>query len=342
MSANLAFLIAFSLIFIGMLALMTLAVKCGLKWAKIADVSFPKAFGLYLLLILVSGVVRLCAMFVHSLAPDKINDLVMNCVECPIELIAPCLVVASIYKVRLLRAALGAIPFFVCGFAIIALMFVERAYIYEAYSIPTNGMAPTLLGEHLEAPCPRCGAPAYGSPIKDERRLPPDGWPMVCSKEMITVNIADPPKCRGSGDRILVCKLLKPKRWDLIAFRYPRDPAVMYAKRLVGLPGEKLEIREGAIWINGEKIGPPDAIRGIRYSPTVESYGRKISGPGSVPVQLGADEYFVLGDFVEQSSDSRFWEQGAPGHPPYAVPRSYVDGVVINIYWPPSRWTSFR
>ena len=165
---------------------------------------------------------------------------------------------------------------------------------------------------------------------------------MICSKELQSVFVKDAPQDSHEGDRLLACKLLTPKRWDLIVFRYPQDPSVNYVKRLVGLPGEKLAIHDGAVWINGEKMEPPDSIRGIRYSPTIESHGQVYSGPGSVPVELGPDEYFVLGDFVDASSDSRFWEQGAPGHPPYAVPASHIVGVVINIYWPPSRWTSFR
>jgi signal peptidase I len=125
-------------------------------------------------------------------------------------------------------------------------------------------------------------------------------------------------------------------------FRNPADPSVNYVKRLVGLPGEQLSIHDGAIWINGEKLDPPPSISGIPYSPTIESGGQVYSGPGSVPVELGPDEYFVLGDFVDNSADSRMWERGAPGYPPYAVPEENIVGVVVNIYWPPSRWTSFR
>ncbi len=184
--------------------------------------------------------------------------------------------------------------------------------------------------------------PAYGPRIEAGRQLPPEGWQMICSKEMKSVYVANPPKVGKNGDRMLVCKLLKPKRWDLLVFRNPQNPSESYVKRLVGLPGEKLEIRDGAIWINGEKQEPPDAIRGIRFSPTVESNGHVFSGPGSAPVQLGAGEYFVLGDFAEQAADSRLWEHGAPGYPPYAVPESYIIGVAINIYWPINRWTGFR
>jgi signal peptidase I len=165
---------------------------------------------------------------------------------------------------------------------------------------------------------------------------------MNCRNEYQAVRVSPPPQEKGNGDRILTCKLITPRRWDLMVFRYPEDPSVNYVMRLVGLPGEKLEIRDGAIWINGEKLVPPGKLARIRYSPTIEWQGMVHSGPGSEPVELGDDEYFVLGDFVEQSSDSRFWQRGAPGYPPYAVPESHIVGVAINIYWPPSRWTSFR
>jgi signal peptidase I len=217
-----------------------------------------------------------------------------------------------------------------------------RKFAYEAFLIPTNGMAPTLLGEHWEAPCPRCGAPAYSSPIDSKAQFVVDGALMVCSKERRSVTVTDLPKVRAGGDRILVCKLLAPKRWDVAVFHYPAEPSFKYVQRIVGMPGEKLEIREGAVWIDGKKLDPPESIRGIHYSPTIESHGRTYSGPGSVPVELGPDEYFTLGDFADASSDSRLWENGAPGHPSYAVPESNIVGVVINIYWPPGRWTSFR
>jgi signal peptidase I len=165
---------------------------------------------------------------------------------------------------------------------------------------------------------------------------------MICSNEFKPVFVSDFPNEIVGGDRILACKFIAPRRWDLVVFRYPEDPATKYVKRLVGFPGEKLSIRDGAVWINGEKLDPPESLTGIQYSPTVELYGQVYSGPGSEPVQLGPDEYYVLGDFVQLSSDSRLWKRGAPGHPPYAVPESHLIGVVINIYWPINRWRSFR
>jgi signal peptidase I len=142
----------------------------------------------------------------------------------------------------------------------------------------------------------------------------------------------------------MVCKLLRQRRWDLIVFRYPGDPTINYVKRLVGLPGEEIFIKEGSVWINGERLEPPESLPGLTY---VTEFPQapiqpEIWGTPARPAKLGEDEYFVLGDFSQQSSDSRLWTTGAPGHPSYAVPGSYVIGVVTHIYWPPSRWRIFR
>jgi len=342
MTANQVFLIFAGFVTIVSLLLQPLSLKLGLKWAKVAEVSLLKAFGLCLLALLLNIVVGGCAMFAYTLLPVPHTELVMNIIGTVTYLFVIWALIVLFYKAGFRRALLAMLPYFAFQLAVLGFVFAERRYVCEAFVIPTNSMAPTLLGEHLEAPCPRCGAPAFGPWIEGGRRLPPEGWQMICSKEMKSVYVANPPKIRGGGDRMLVCKLLKPKRWDLIAFRYPQDPSMNYVKRLVGLPGEKLEIRDGAIWINGEKQEPPEAIRGIHYSPTIESNGRVFSGPGSSPVQLRDGEYFVLGDFVDLAADSRMWEQGAPGYPPYAVPESNIIGVAINIYWPISRWTGFR
>jgi signal peptidase I len=342
MTANQVFLIFIGFVAIVSLLLPAISLKWGLKWAKVADVSLLKAFGLCLLALLLNVVVGGCAVCVYMLLPVPHSELVMNLIGYVTYFFVICAEILLIYKAGFLRAVFSVIPSFAFQFAFVGLLFIERAFVYQAFVIPTNSMAPTLLGNHVEAPCPRCGAPAYGSRLEAGRQLPPEGLQMICSKEMKSVLVANPPKSFGDGDRMFVCKLLKPKRWDLIAFRYPHDPSVNYVKRLVGLPGEKLEIRDGAIWIDGEKQEPPEAIRGIHFSPTIESNGHVFSGPGSAPVQLKSDEYFVLGDFVEQAADSRLWEEGAPGYPPYAVPESYIVGVAINIYWPIKRWTGFR
>jgi signal peptidase I len=144
------------------------------------------------------------------------------------------------------------------------------------------------------------------------------------------------------ADRFLVAKFLTPRRWDLIVFRYPEEPSILYVKRLIGLPGEEITIRDGQVWANGIVLTPPEHIREIKYLSKIDDWGEPLWGSPERPAKLAHDEYFVLGDFSSQSKDSRLWEHGAPGHPPYAVPKSYLRGVVIHIYWPPTRWRVFR
>jgi hypothetical protein len=96
------------------------------------------------------------------------------------------------------------------------------------------------------------------------------------------------------------------------------------------------------VWIDGQPLTPPEAIRGIEYLSKLEYWPLELWGTAEKPAKLGADEYFVLGDFSAASKDSRLWQKGASGHSPYAVPASYMIGVVTHIYWPPSRWRIIR
>jgi signal peptidase I len=165
---------------------------------------------------------------------------------------------------------------------------------------------------------------------------------MICSRELRSCEVLDPPHEVLSGDRILACKMIQPRRWDVIVFRYPEDPKVSYCKRLVGLPGETVVIRGGAVWIDGTKQDLPESLRGLQYASHMEGFFGTVWGSEDHPAKLGPDEYFVLGDFSEQAKDSRLWEHGAPGHSPYAVPTSYVIGVVTHIYWPLNRCRILR
>jgi len=343
MSANQVFLLILLVSTIASFWLHLASIKWGFRWAEVGRISWLKAFGLMILFSITVTLVATIVDAVFGTTLDISTSRLAGFTLIGLQYIVACILVMIIYKLRFGRAAKAVAPYVATSLilAVIA-TFVIRTLAYEPYVIPTNSMAPTLLGEYLKATCPNCGAPLFGSPPSPRSMTPPEAVRMICSKELQTVLVKDAPKERYEGDRITVCKLLEPKRWDLVVFHPPQDPSVVYAKRLIGLPGEKLAIHDGAVWINDEKIEPPEPTRSIRYSPTVELNGVKMSGPGSVPVTLGPDEYFVLGDFVDAAFDSRFWEQGAPGHPPYAVPASYIVGVVINVYWPPDRWTSFR
>lgn len=112
--------------------------------------------------------------------------------------------------------------------------------------------------------------------------------------------------------------------------------------RLVGLPGEAIQIEGGAVWANGKELTPPDSLRGIEYLSELPGTYTDLWGSKDNRALLGDDEYFVLGDFSAQSKDSRLWKAGAPGHSPFAAPAPHIYGVVTHIYWPPQRWRVLR
>lgn len=110
----------------------------------------------------------------------------------------------------------------------------------------------------------------------------------------------------SDGDNLIVDKISyrfkDPERFDVIVFPFEYKESTYYIKRIIGLPGETVQIDEdGKIFINGEILE--------------ESYGREVIRPehigiASEPIVLGEDEYFVLGDNRNNSSDSRLPEVG--------------------------------
>ncbi len=100
------------------------------------------------------------------------------------------------------------------------------------------------------------------------------------------------------GDKVLVDRIsyrfVNPSRYDIVIFPFAYQDDVFYIKRIIGLPGETIQISEGAIYINGVKLQEP-----FSFDP-IESAGVAFS-----QITLGEDEYFVLGDNRNDSVDSR-------------------------------------
>jgi signal peptidase I len=152
---------------------------------------------------------------------------------------------------------------------------------------------------------------------------------------LFVVFIVQPVKVEGTsmlprlhdGERIFVNKLVyyhipKLDRGDIVVFWYPDDPDKSYIKRVIALPGELIEIRDGVIYINGQELK--------------EHYiepARNVSRLNHSPMLVKPHYYFVAGDNRDQSYDSRSWG---------LVPEKYIYGKALFRYWPLSQASVIR
>jgi len=121
-----------------------------------------------------------------------------------------------------------------------------------------------------------------------------------------------------SGEYVIINRLSyrlgSPQRGDIIVFHFPRDPKEEYIKRVIGLPGDEVEVKNGTVYVNGQLFD--------------ESYlNVKMDYFGTW--RIPADQLFVLGDNRNNSSDSHDWG---------TVPMDYVVGKAVIVYWPPPAW----
>ncbi len=123
---------------------------------------------------------------------------------------------------------------------------------------------------------------------------------------IITLNYGHPPR--------------SPERFDIVVFKDVEDPGAYTVKRVVGLPGEEIAIHDGAVFINGEYLSEPYALE-----PPVYTYEAQV---------IPEEEYFVLGDNRNRSSDSSLWQRSVPG--------SDMIGRAVFIYNPLRRMGRIR
>lgn len=146
---------------------------------------------------------------------------------------------------------------------------------------------------------------------------------------LIVVFVVQPVKVEGTSmqphladqERIFVNKFVyhvsEIGRGDIVVFWYPKDPAKSFIKRVIGLPGETVEIDSGLVHVNGSPLVEP-YVPG-EYTDT-SSFGPAVVPPGS---------YFVLGDHRNSSNDSRNWGM---------VPANNIFGKAVLRYWPISKF----
>jgi signal peptidase I len=169
--------------------------------------------------------------------------------------------------------------------AVVLALFI-RTFVIQAYKIPSGSMEPTLLvGDHILV-----NKFIYG--IKA---------PFI-KKTIIPVS--------------------EPKRGDIIVFAYPLDRKKDYIKRLIGLPGDEIQITDEKIFINGKLFDAPFGV--------YDQNSRRDNRLG--PIVVPASGLFVMGDNRDHSYDSRYWG---------FVPLELVKGKAIIIYWSWPHWNRF-
>jgi signal peptidase I len=173
--------------------------------------------------------------------------------------------------------------------AVILALFI-RTFVVQAFKIPTGSMEENLLiGDHLLVNKFILGP----APTAIERAVLPVG----------TI-----------------------KRRDVIVFKYPEEPDRDFIKRVIGLPGETIELREKKVYVNGKPLDEPYVH--FLQPPSMESELHEVTsfdvreryGPVTVP----ANHYFVMGDNRDNSQDSRYWG---------FLPRENIKGKALLIYW---------
>ena len=187
------------------------------------------------------------------------------------------------------------------------LAFVFRAFIVEAFVIPTGSMAPTLFGAHGSLLCEDCGVEfAYGLRDLDDKRRGHHVKPIAkavcpnCNHANTNLVYNDEERNPKKGDRILVLKwpfafgidLLSPSRWDVIVFKDPADGQTNFIKRLIGLPNEVLMIVDGDVYtVPTDELseGALATLEDIRREKAEFRMKRRTGGLRAVPTDVMAE-----------------------------------------------------
>jgi signal peptidase I len=171
--------------------------------------------------------------------------------------------------------------------AVILALFV-RTWVVQAFKIPTGSMENNLLiGDHL---------------LVNKFVFGPT--PLAIGRAVLPVRA--------------------PRRGDVVVFKYPDEPDRDFIKRIIGLPGETIELRNKKVYINGQPIDEPYvhflSPPSSDYQEVTSFDVRERYGPVTVP----PNQYFVMGDNRDNSQDSRYWG---------FLPRGYIKGKAALIYW---------
>ena len=175
-------------------------------------------------------------------------------------------------------------------FPVLLIVLVFRSFLFEPFKIPSGSMIPTLLvGDYLFV-----SKFSYGIHIPNEIPL-------------LDIKLFD--------DIILFPEI--PERGDVIVFKYPKDEKKDFIKRVIGTPGDLLEIRNQKVYINNKLIDEP-------YTWHQDANGNMPKRDNIAPLLIPPGMLFMMGDNRENSQDSRFWG---------FLDARKVKGKAQNIYW---------
>lgn len=167
--------------------------------------------------------------------------------------------------------------------AIVLALFI-RTFVVQAFKIPSGSMIPTLsIGDHI-----------------------------LVNKFIYGVKLP--------FTDIVLIPISRPERGDVMVFRFPKDEDKDFIKRVIGIPGDTVEVREKVLYLNGVKQDEPYVNRGEEAVSKRIIPGRDDFGPVTVP----ENAYFMMGDNRDHSLDSRFWG---------FVDFSKIKGEAFLIYW---------
>ena len=173
--------------------------------------------------------------------------------------------------------------------AVVLALFV-RTFVVQAFKIPTGSMENNLLiGDHL-----------------------------LVNKFVVG------PTLTGVEETLLPIKHIR--RGDIVVFKFPEEPERDFIKRVIGLPGETIELRQKTVFVNGTALDEPYVHflgpnePGAPSGESGDADVRRKYGPVTVPT----DHYFMMGDNRDNSQDSRYWG---------FLPRGFIKGRALMIYW---------
>jgi signal peptidase I len=173
----------------------------------------------------------------------------------------------------------------------VILAFFVRTFVVQAFKIPSGSMEPNLLiGDHL-----------------------------LVNKFVFAPTLTSLERTLLPIDPI--------RRGDIIVFKYPEDPTRDFIKRVIGLPGDTIEMHNKKVYVNGKPLDEPYAH--FIYPPDEGASGAPDTETADLlrefaPMTVPADNYFMMGDNRDNSQDSRFWG---------FMPRDYVKGKALFVYF---------